>query len=133
MAFNISTTFQFLIGGSFFYIYLRKSLRLEKKAALFGSLTYMYSGYNIANLHHLNVVQVLFCLPLDLLLIDQILKYDSKKGNPLIICKLLLSLIGVFVYQISAGHLESMFFISFYSGRTRHAERYAPTEAATQP
>lgn len=99
------------IGGVFFlYLYLT-NLKIDRRAAAFGALAWVFSGFFIVWLEWGNIIHTVLWLPLILLAIDKIVvcnKYHvvSKKNilwNAILIFSLCFSLF--------AGHLQSFFYL----------------------
>lgn len=93
-----------LLGGVFFYLYVR-NLRLKKIAALLGSMVFAFSGFSIAWMQWGTLVHVGLWLPLLLLSIDKI--YVNNKNKLLWYSIYFLALICSFL----AGHLQTFFYV----------------------
>lgn len=102
VAYNYSVILTFLLAGIFTFIYAR-SIRLSKFASLFAGITFMFSGFFVTRLKHINMINAACWLPLIFFLIE---KYFQKKKFPYLI-----SAGMVWALQILAGHFE----IAYYS------------------
>lgn len=87
------------MAGCFAYLWLRRILRSEG-LALWGGMTFEFSGFMISHVFHVNLVNVCAYLPLTLYL------YDLARERKRIGYWLGLSLVGV--VQILAGHFLAL-------------------------
>ncbi|MDQ3099425.1 MAG: YfhO family protein [bacterium] len=105
--FNDLTVLYVILGGFSMYLFLKKSIHLSIYASLFGSLIFMFCGYMIANLHHINVIQVLYLFPLNLFFIEKLL---ALKRSYLPTLKFIGGLVVLIIVQFGAGHIESLYY-----------------------
>jgi len=63
VAFNYSVILTFFLAGLFTYLYTR-SLELSKTSAFMSAVTFMFSGFFVTHLIHLNMINVAMWLPL---------------------------------------------------------------------
>lgn len=111
-AFVIYTLLQYFLAGLFIFILLRQSFTLSKKSSLIGSLVYMFCGTSLTNLQHINVLSVMIYLPLDLLIVDQLLKIQKTTSRRTLnqFSKVSILLIISVFFQIAAGHIETVYY-----------------------
>ncbi len=101
LAYNWVIFLNFLLAGWFFYIFVRR-LNISRQASLFGAISFSLSGFFVARLKHLNIVNVAIWLPLTFYFIEKYFK--TKKIKYLI----WLALVGSI--QIMAGHLQMAYY-----------------------
>ncbi|OGS47293.1 MAG: hypothetical protein A2539_07325 [Elusimicrobia bacterium RIFOXYD2_FULL_34_15] len=102
IAFNYSIIFTFFIAGFFTFLYAR-ILNLSKTTSLFSAITFMFSGFFILHVKHLNMIQAACWIPLLFLLIELFLRTNNMMYS---------ILIGViFAFQILTGFPQ----IAYYS------------------
>jgi len=106
-ALNMSILFHFFLAGLFFY-FLSRVLGLPSSASLFGSIAFMYSGFFIAHVKHMNMVDAAVYVPLLL----TFLELAFQKGK--IIYLILMGLI--FGVQILAGHPQISYYTLLFLG-----------------
>ncbi|HXV28406.1 MAG TPA: hypothetical protein VD913_05515 [bacterium] len=111
--FNFAYTYEilthYLLGGFFFYIYLR-SAKVSVMAAFFGCLIYLFATAQGGYYYNLNSQKVLIWLPLTFLVMDQIHEKEKKRY--------IFWLALLFAVQIFAGYFQyavySIGFSCFY-------------------
>src|SRR3989344_2797644 len=96
-----------LLAGLFTFLFL-KNLKIDEKAAFFGSVIFSFGGFAIVWLEWGNILSTGLWLPLILLSIDRIL---GSKKNYLWFAILLFGSLASF----SAGHLQTFFYLSILS------------------
>lgn len=120
-AFNYSLFIHYLAIGLFTYLYAR-TIKLSRTAAVFAGLAFVFSGFSLAHLGHVNIINTLAWFPLILYLIEKGMRKDS------------------FAYFLCAGFalgmqflagflMMSMFTVSiafFYIVLYRREERWTP-------
>ncbi|MGE5042381.1 MAG: YfhO family protein [Candidatus Levyibacteriota bacterium] len=101
-----------ILAGFFLYLYLR-NLRLDLRAALLGSITWMFCGFNVAWLEWGNVGHTSLWLPLVLLSVDKILQPNSKGNSKFKNQKLTWAFIFIssLSFSLLAGHLQTFFYL----------------------
>ncbi|MDD5687709.1 MAG: YfhO family protein [Elusimicrobia bacterium] len=102
IAFNYSVILTFYLVGIFTYFYVRL-LGLGKTASLFSAISFMFSGFFILHVRHLNMIQAACWVPLLFYLVEKYFKTDK-------IIYIILTGV-VFSFQILAGHPQ----IPYYS------------------
>lgn len=117
IAWSLLIICQMIVGGIFFYLFARH-FSLDKRAALLGTLAFVFSGFFISWLEWGNVDTTLLWLPLILLSIDKV--FNGIKNYELRIKSkevLLWSLIFLFalISSFFAGHLQIFFYVSIFS------------------
>lgn len=101
LAYNWSVVINFLLGGLFFYFFAR-AIKIKKEAAWLGAIVFSFSGFFVARLKHINMVNVAVWLPLTLFFIEKF--FRTKKTRWLA----WLAIIGSI--QILAGHLHMAYY-----------------------
>lgn len=81
-AWNFLVMLQPILGAAFMFIYLR-SLKLAKFAAVFGSLTWIFSGFFVVWLEWNTAVHVALWSPLVLFLIDRLIGMSRNSITPI--------------------------------------------------
>jgi hypothetical protein len=99
---------QLLLGGIFMYLYL-KNRDLTDEASLFGSVSYIFSGFWVAWLTWNTLLHVALWLPLALLSIDKIAG-EPKKNAGIFFWSIVL--IVSMTASFLAGHLQTYFYMS---------------------
>lgn len=102
VAYNYSVSLTFLLAGILTFIYAR-SIKLSKSAALLAGIVFMFSGFFVTRLKHINLINAACWLPLLFFLIERY--FQKKKFLYLIFAG------AVWALQILAGHFE----IAYYS------------------
>ncbi len=101
-AWTIFIVLQPLLGGWFFYTFC-KNLKLDSRANLLGSLSFIFGGFFIAWLEWGNIGHTILWLPLLLLSVDKIIANKKHWGA--------IFTIGL-ISQFFAGHLQTSFYVS---------------------
>lgn len=110
ISWSIMILVQTLLFGVFMFLYL-KNLKINRYAALLGSLSIAFSGFSIAWLEWGNIVSTALWLPLILLSIDKI---TSRKQQSRLLYWHLIMLVAL-VCSFFAGHLQSFFYLYIFS------------------
>jgi len=106
-AYTYQILFHYLLGGFFFYAYLR-SIKLSSLAAFLGSLIYLFGTAQGGYYYNVISQKVLIWFPLTLLLCDQILERGKKR--------FVFWLALIFAVQMFAGYLQfAVYSIAFSS------------------
>lgn len=105
-AWTIFIFLQQILGGVFFYLFLRH-LDLGGFAPLFGSLTWIFSGFFLSWWEWGNILHTALWLPLILLAGDKILSFSAPPKRLIWGLIFLLSLI----FSFFAGHLQIFFYV----------------------
>ncbi len=103
-----------LLAAIFLFYYL-KNLKIDKRASLFGSISFAFSGFFISWLEWGTVIHTALWLPLILLSIDKIFKSLENKFNKTLV-KWLLVLVFSIVSSFLAGHLQIFFYEILLTG-----------------
>jgi hypothetical protein len=108
---------QMVIGGIFFYLFVRH-FALDKRVALLGTLAFIFSGFFIVWLEWGNVDTTLLWLPLILLSIDNVLSgiknYELRiKAKRIFLWSLVFVL--SLTFSFFAGHLQIFFYVTIFS------------------
>lgn len=107
-AFNLMYVVTFLTAGFSLY-FLAKYFKLSTTASLLSSFTFMFSGFFVAHISHLNVIQAASFLPLLFLLSIYIVNQNHKRWT--------LGLIALYAFvlsqQIFAGFPQMVFLTLF--------------------
>lgn len=101
-AFNLSFILHFFLGALFTYLYLRK-IKLGQFAATLGAIIFVFSGFFVCHLKHVNVIDAAIWLPLIFYLTE--LYFEKLKFNKLL-------WIGIF---LAIQFLAGMGQISYYT------------------
>ena len=104
-----------LLAGLFLFLYLRH-MRLSPLAALFGGITFAFSGFSVVWMEWGTIVQTALWLPLILLSID---KLESRTRDQESGIKSVLLWVFIVLFALSssffAGHLQTFFYLSVLS------------------
>jgi uncharacterized membrane protein YfhO len=104
IAYNLNYVIHFILAGIFTYFFA-KEIGLSKTAALISSIIFIFSGFLIGHLEHMDILNSAIWMPLILIFIEKILRGDEKRYIYVILA-------GIFIgIQILAGHQQ----ITFYS------------------
>ncbi|MFC1727427.1 YfhO family protein [Patescibacteria group bacterium] len=106
LAFNLSLFLHYFLAGFFVYLLARSWLKFSVWPALLSGLSFALSGFMVIHLVHLSMVQTVVWFPLQLLLLEKLLK------KPKLWQGLVLGL--VFGIQFLAGHPELFFFSAMF-------------------
>jgi len=102
LAFNFSIILSFLLAGVFFWIYAR-TIGIKITGSTAGAVIYMFSGFFMAHLKHLNMINVVTWIPLLFYSIEMLLRKKQIKY---------IMLTGIIIgFQLLAGHLQ----LTYYS------------------
>ncbi|MFC1711845.1 YfhO family protein [Patescibacteria group bacterium] len=117
LAFNFATNWGFFIflqvflGAVFLYFFL-SSMKLDPKACLLASFTWVFSGYFVAWLEWGNILHTALWLPLTLFAINKILYFFKKiKKQKISLLKWTLIYIVSLSCSFFAGHLQTFFYL----------------------
>jgi len=107
---------QMFLGGIFTYFFL-KNLGLKKESALFGSTTFILSGFYFAWLTWNNLLHVALWMPLILISIDKITESSKLKIQTSNFKSFIWPVILIFSLTSSllAGHLQLFFYVFLVS------------------
>lgn len=108
LAFNLSLVFHYFLAGLFIYLLARDEMKLSPLASLVASLTFSLSGFLLIHLVHLSLVQTVAWLPLQLWLLEKILRQPRFWQ--------IIPLSLVFTCQFLAGHPEIFYFSVLFLG-----------------
>jgi len=98
---NYSIVLNFFLSGLFFFIFA-KSIKTGRWGALIGAIAYMFSGFFIAHLKHMNMVNVAAWIPLLLYFVEMFFrKYNIKYA---VLMGIVLAL------QFLAGHPQIVYY-----------------------
>ncbi len=117
LAWSILIFLEMILAGIFLFIYL-DSLKLNRVASLFGSLTFALCGFFIAWLEWGTILHVALWLPLVLLSIDKIVRDIIPLSNNFKFKTYFIwSLTFVFslTFSFFAGHLQTFFYLFLFS------------------
>jgi len=104
IAFNLNCVIHFILGGIFTYFFAQV-IGLGKTAGLISSIIFIFSGFLIGHVEHMDILNSAIWLPLILFFIEKILRENEKRYIYVILA-------GIFIgIQILAGHQQ----ITFYS------------------
>lgn len=112
-AYNLSLLIHYFLAGFFTYVFCRKILKLKQFCGIFTALSFALSGFFMTHLVHPAMIQVASYIPLNLLLVEKILKTQQKTKNKKN-AQYLLLLAVVFTLQVLAGHHEILYFITIF-------------------
>ncbi len=107
LAWGILILLQPLLAGIFLYLYLRQ-MKISSVASLFGAISFSFSGFFIAWLEWGTLLHAALWLPLILLAMEKIMKGKKEIGWSLVLIFSLCS-------QFFAGHLQTSFYLVFFS------------------
>lgn len=100
---------QLILGGVFMYFYLR-FLKISYAARIFGSITWIFSGFFISWLEWGNILHTALWLPLMLLSVSKLI--ESKRRRYEFIWFLILTVSSCTAFF--AGHLQSFFYMFIF-------------------
>ena len=105
-----------LLAASFLFFYL-DNLKLNKKASLFGAISFAFSGFSIAWIQWGNILATAMWLPLILLSVDKIFSEFQNNSSRTLFSKIKWPLVFVFstVFSFFSGHLQIFFYLAFVS------------------
>lgn len=107
-AWSVFILLQTVLGGVFMYMYLR-SLKLEERASLLGSLAFSFSGFFVAWLEWGTIAQTALWLPLILLTIEKLFSKEKIAGKNGLLYSGTLGIL--FSVSLFAGHLQTFFYM----------------------
>jgi len=111
IAWSFLIIIQPLLSGVFFFLFLRRSMRLSFLASLFGAVLFMFCGFSTVWLTWGTIGQTFLWLPLILLLTDSVIA--AKQIKKKLIFGVLFAL--VLVSQYFAGHSQIFLYSSIVS------------------
>ncbi len=111
LAWSLLIISQPILAGLFMFLFL-KNLKLELKAAMFGSLAFAFCGFAISWMEWGNIVSVYLWLPMLFLAIDKLVD-NLNKRKELFIWLGLYSI--ALLFSFFAGHLQIFFYILLLS------------------
>lgn len=107
VAWSLLIISQPILAGLFMYLFL-KNLKLESKAAMFGSLAFAFCGFAISWMEWGNIVSVYLWLPLLFMAVDKLVDNLNKRRN-------LFAWLGLYsialLFSFFAGHLQIFFYV----------------------
>jgi len=102
LAFNLNIFLHFLFAAFFAYLFCRKTLSLSSWAGVLAGLTYAFSGFFMVHIPQINIPMLNSYLPLDLFLIDRLVR--KRRISDIFLFALVLAL------QFHAGHVEMFYY-----------------------
>ncbi|MEW6607562.1 MAG: YfhO family protein [bacterium] len=103
IAFNLNYVIHFILAGVFTYFFAT-TIGLPKTSALISSLIFMFSGFSIAHLEHMDILNSIIWLPLLLIFMERIIKVAEKRYFYVILA-------GIFIgIQVLSGHQQMTFY-----------------------
>jgi len=109
IAFNLNYIIHLILAGVFTYSFA-KTIGLSPTPALISAIIFMFSGFSIEHLEHMDILNSFIWLPLNLIFIEKILREDKKTY-------LYIILAGIFIgIQILSGHQQIIFYSLLYLG-----------------
>lgn len=97
IAYHYGVILHYFLAGGFTFLFL-KQLSLQRISAFFGAVTFMFSGFMVTHLLHVNIIAVAVWLPLLLFFIERWLA--TKRKLNFVYAGLVLSM------QFFAGHFQ---------------------------
>jgi len=70
IAYHYGMVFHYFLAGLFMYLFLRQ-IRLQRASSFFGAAAFMFSGFMVTRLLHVNIINVAVWLPLILFFIER--------------------------------------------------------------
>lgn len=102
LAVTVSIVLHVFLAGVFTYLFAKHTLRIGRFPSLITALIFMFGGFILVHLGHLNQLSVVVWLPLVLLLLDQTMKRRSLA--------LAVATGSVIAVQILAGHTQEVYY-----------------------
>jgi len=103
IAYNLSYIIHYILAGVFTYFYATV-IGLPKTPALISGIIFMFSGFLLAHLAHMDILNSVIWLPLILTFIEKIIREEKRRYIYVILS-------GIFIgIQILAGHQQMTFY-----------------------
>jgi uncharacterized membrane protein YfhO len=103
LAWTIIIFLQHILAGIFMYLFLKKSLKLEKFASLIGGIAFAFCSSIVVWLEYGNIGHTLLWLPLTLLFVERVYKKLNIFNY--------LALVLILSFTILAGYIQMAFYI----------------------